>query len=213
VPVLIGPEWRLECAAVLFDMDGTLVDSSRCVERVWRSWCERHDLDTDALFRVSHGRRNNETVTLVAPHLDVEREVAGLMRAEEACVDGISPVPGARRLVAAFPPGRWAIVTSAWRRLVDLRLELAGLPRPEVLITADDVRRGKPDPEGYLKAAAELGIASDDCVVLEDAPPGLAAARAAGMRAVAVRTTMGDDRLAARWAVDDLNALRFSEED
>ncbi|MFC6087759.1 HAD-IA family hydrolase [Saccharothrix lopnurensis] len=212
MPVLATPAWRLECAAVLFDMDGTLVDSSRCVDRTWRAWCARHGLDAEALFRVSHGRRNHETVALVAPHLDVAREVADLVRAEEACLDGIVPVPGAPELLAALPRDRWAVVTSAWRRLAGLRLRAAGLPEPGVLVTADDVAAGKPDPEGYLKAAADLGVEPERCVVLEDAPAGLAAARAAGMRAVAVRTTMGDGRLAARWSVDDLEALRYEED-
>lgn len=203
----------LECAAVLFDMDGTLVDSSRCVDRIWRSWCVRHGLDSAALFRISHGRRNHETVALMGPHLDLEREVADLVRAEETCRDGITPIPGAPALLAALPPARWAVVTSAWRRLADLRLRAAGLPYPRVLITAEDVVRGKPDPEGYHRAAATLGIAPADCVVIEDAPAGLAAAHAAGMRAVAVSTTWGHDQLEAEWHADDLTALRLLSKD
>jgi sugar-phosphatase len=202
---------RIECAAVLFDMDGTLVDSSRCVDRTWRAWCARHGLDPAELFRVSHGRRNHETIALVAPHLDVALEAAELSEAEERCLDGIGPVPGARDLLAALPRDSWAVVTSAWRTLAELRLAAAGLPRPAVLVTADDVSAGKPDPEGYLRAGRALGVDPADCLVVEDAPVGLAAAAAAGMRALAVCTTHGVDRLAARWHCRDLSRIHLEE--
>lgn len=192
-------------------MDGTLVDSRRCVERTWRAWCTRHGIDSDALFRISHGRRNSETVALVAPHLDVEREVATLERAEEACRDGIVPVAGAARLLAALPAGRWAVVTSAWRRLAEIRLRAAGLPEPPVLVTADDVTAGKPDPQGYLRAAAALGAEPSRCLVVEDAPVGLAAARAAGMRALALRTTLTGHHFPSEQTCDDLTALRYED--
>jgi len=201
--------WRLDCAAVLFDLDGTLVDSSRCVQHVWGTWCARHGIDSAELFRVSHGRRNHETVALVAPHLDVECEIADLVQAEEACRDGLVPIPGAPDLIAALPAQRWAVVTSAWRRLAELRLRAVGLPRPRVLITADDVTLGKPDPEGYLRAAHDLGVEPADCVVVEDAPAGLEAARAAGMRAIALCTTFNSDQLNSKWHIADLTALRL----
>jgi sugar-phosphatase len=206
VPTPAGPV-RLACDAVLFDMDGTLVDSRACVERVWRSWCAAHELDSERLLAVSHGRQNRDTIRLVAPQLDTAEEVAALVRAEEGCRDGIVAVPGAGRLLRWLPATRWAVVTSAWRRLAEVRLDQAGLPLPEVLVTADETRRSKPDPEGYLTAAARLAVPPAACVVVEDAPAGIAAARAAGMRVIGVTTTFDRDRLDCRWHVDDFESL------
>ncbi|HEX6359934.1 HAD-IA family hydrolase [Actinophytocola sp.] len=192
---------------MLFDMDGTLLDSAECVRRVWSDWGDGHGFDVDELMGLSHGRRNDEVVRLVAPWLDVAGELARLASAEEDCRDGIAAVPGARRLLAQLGAARWAVVTSAWRRLARIRLGAAGLELPPVLVTADDVERGKPDPEGYLQAAARLGCRPTACVVVEDAPAGVAAARAAGMRVVGVTTTVGRDRLGCEWCVEDLRAL------
>ncbi|GGO14449.1 hypothetical protein GCM10010116_29120 [Microbispora rosea subsp. aerata] len=202
--VPFGP---VRCQALLFDMDGTLVDSRECVERTWRAWCARHRLDFDSLWRISHGRRNRETIRLVAPYLDIEEEISLLVRAEEDCREGITAIRGAARLLGGLAPIRWGVVTSAWRRLAEIRLNLAGLPLPSVLVTADDVRQGKPDPEGYLTAAARLGVDPAACVAVEDAPAGVAAARAAGMRVIGVLTTFSSERLEADWHVPDFDRL------
>jgi sugar-phosphatase len=213
VQLLIGPidgpisAVAVNCAAVLLDLDGTLVDSRRCVERKWRAWSRQHGLDVEQVLAVSPGLRSEDTIRLVAPHLDAEAEAAELRRAEERCTDGLAPVPGARELVAALPVDRWAIVTSAWRRLARVRLAWAGLPAPPVMVTADDVARGKPDPQGYLAAAAALGVAPEACIVVEDAPSGAAAARAAGMWVVGLRT-MARSGWTVAWTVDDLTWLR-----
>jgi sugar-phosphatase len=198
---------RLTCEALLLDMDGTLVDSRACVERTWRDWCARHGLDSDALLRVSHGQQNQHTIRLVAPHLDTAEEIALLVQAEEDCRDGIVAVPGARRMLSGLPARQWAVVTSAWRRLAEIRLDCAGLPRPHVLVTADEIRRSKPDPEGYLHAAARLGVQPAGCVVVEDAPAGIAAARAAGMRVIGITTTFPRAVLECQWCIDDFDAL------
>jgi sugar-phosphatase len=201
---------HLRCAAILFDMDGTLVDSSIAVEKTWRMWAARHGLDADALIAFSHGRQNRDTIAAVAPHLDLAAEVDYMLRAEEECRDGIVPVPGAVALLAglaALPHAPWAVVTSAWRRLAEIRLGCAGLPPPPLLITSDDITRGKPDPQGYLTAAAQLGLNPADCVVLEDAPAGIAAGKAAGMTVIALATTMRREELAEQRCVDDLRAL------
>jgi len=197
----------LTCDAVLFDMDGTLIDSRACLEQTWRAWCARHGLDVDAVLRISHGRQNGDTVRIVAPHLDRDNEIAALARAQEDCRDGIVAVRGARRLLAQLAPARWAVVTSAWRRLAEIRLECAGLPLPSVLITADEIQRGKPNPAGYLSAAARLGIKPAACVVVEDAPAGIAAARAAGMRVIGITTTVRREELGCQWVIDDLMSL------
>jgi mannitol-1-/sugar-/sorbitol-6-phosphatase len=177
------------CQALLFDLDGVLVDSTTCIEDTWRVWAAQHRLDVAVVLGVAHGRRAAETVRIVAPHLDAEAESAVLAAQEARATTGVSEARGAAALVSALPPDRWAIVTSGVRAVAEHRLRHVGLPIPAVMVCADEVSRGKPDPEGYLAAAAGIGIAPRDCVVVEDAPLGLQAAEAASMRALAVAST------------------------
>jgi sugar-phosphatase len=175
--------------ALLFDLDGVLVDSRRCIEHIWKKWAAQRGRDAAPFIAVCHGRRISETIAQVAPELDARAEAAVLDRMEEVETDGVDPVPGARELVAGLAEGTWAVVTSGSRKVATLRLTHVGLPIPKVFITAEDVHRGKPDPEGYLLAAARLGVEPKECVVIEDSPPGVAAGNAAGMRVVGVTTT------------------------
>ena len=201
----------LTCDAILFDFDGVLVNSAACVERLLTAWAIRHDLSPAEVIHIAHGRRTVETVRIVAPHLDAEAEAHALIAAEASTTDGIVEVPSAKALMESLAPERWAIVTSGARAVAKLRLEATGLPEPRVLICAEDVARGKPDPEGYLAAAARLGVAPDDCIVIEDAPAGLAAARAAGMRSIGVVGTYEIRDLAdATHVVDSLSRLRIA---
>jgi mannitol-1-/sugar-/sorbitol-6-phosphatase len=197
----------LDCAAVLLDMDGTLIDSRVCVERKWRRWCHGRGIDVTSLLAVSHGRQLEQTVRLAAPDLDVAAEVRLLTQLEESDTDGIVAVPGAATVLSQLPAGRSALVTSAWRRLMELRMAHAGLPVPGVAVTADDPGAGKPHPDGYLRAADQLGVEPEDCVVVEDSPVGLAAGRAAGMRTIALATTFGADELSSEIVIPDLTAL------
>ena len=180
---------RLECTAVLFDLDGVLVDSTAYIERQWREWAMGKGLDPEPFLRYCHGRRAVETICLAAPELDARAEVDQFR--ERAVTDEVplTAFPGARELLAALPERRWAVVTSGARRFALARLAGAGLPQPQVLVSAEDVREGKPSPEGYLRAAELIGAAASECLVLEDAPPGIEAARAAGATVVAVSTT------------------------
>ena len=191
----------LRCGAVLFDLDGVLADSTANVERHWRTWAAGHGLDGDAIMRVVHGRRAVESIPMLAPGLDVAREMFALEAAEAGDTDGVLPVPGAAALLSRLPPGAWAIVTSGTRAVATARLRRVGILVPPVLVTADDVRHGKPHPEGYLAAAAALGVPPARCVVVEDTPPGIAAAHAGGMRAIGVATTYPAERLAEAEAV------------
>jgi mannitol-1-/sugar-/sorbitol-6-phosphatase len=198
----------IRCEAVLFDMDGTLVDSSSCVESTWRMWAGKHGVDIDALLRISHGRQNYETIRLIAPHLETPEEIDFLVRTEEACHEGIGEVRGARALLDSMrTSARWAVVTSAWRTLAEKRLRLAGLPIPDVLITSDDISHSKPHPEGYLLAAARLGVAPANCLVIEDAHAGIDAARAAGMPVIGIATTFARAELGCEWCIGDLREL------
>jgi mannitol-1-/sugar-/sorbitol-6-phosphatase len=180
---------KLRCAAVLFDLDGVLVDSVALVERLWREWAADHGIEPDSVLAAAHGWRSLDTIRTVAPHLDVEREATELEAREVRESDGVTEQPGARRLLEQIPADRWGVVTSGTRELASARFAATRLPLPGVLVTADDVFRGKPDPEGYLRGAALLGIPPGDLVVVEDAPAGIDAAIGAGTRVVAVAGT------------------------
>ena len=181
------PRWT--CDALLFDLDGVLVDSHAVIERHWRRWAVRHGLDVAALMTRLHGRRMVDLIRAFAPHLDADAEAAKLAFEEGTDTEGVRAFEGAAEMLRALPAEAWAVVTSGNRITATTRLRHTGLPWPKVLVTADDVRRGKPAPEPYLTAAARLGVAPERCLVLEDAPAGIDAAKAAGMTALALTTT------------------------
>lgn len=198
----------LDAGAVLSDLDGVLVDSAAAIEATWRGFAARHELDAEHVLSQGHGRRTIDLIRLVAPHLDAEAEAARIELEEIDAAAGIRALPGARELVASVPPGRFAIVTSGTRPLAVARLRAAGLPVPRVLVTAEEVERGKPDPAGFLRAAELLGVEPAHSLVLEDAPAGVEAGRAAGMTVVAVLTTNSAAALhAAHTRVRDLRSL------
>jgi mannitol-1-/sugar-/sorbitol-6-phosphatase len=184
---------ELTADALLLDLDGTLIDSTPAIVRCWLTWAGEYGVDPQQL-RSAHGRPTAEIVASLLPATDVPAAVARLDGMELEDVEGVRALPGAVELLEALPPGRWAVVTSCGAALAAARMGAAGLPHVPVLVTVDDVSRGKPDPEPYLSGAARQ---PDRCVVLEDAPSGIAAARAAGMRVIAVTTTHAEDELDA----------------
>ncbi|QNP72970.1 HAD-IA family hydrolase [Streptomyces roseirectus] len=179
----------LAARALLLDMDGTLVNSDAVVERIWRRWAERHGLDGGEVMRVVHGRQGHASMAVLLPDRPVEQNLADnarMLAEETADMDGVVPVPGAPQFLAALAGVPHALVTSADVPLSTARMAAAGLPLPALRITAESVGASKPDPEGFLKAAAELGVAPADCVVFEDSGAGIQAGKAAGMRVVGV---------------------------
>ncbi|MER5445296.1 HAD-IA family hydrolase [Streptomyces sp. NPDC002764] len=179
----------LTARALLLDMDGTLVNSDAVVERIWRRWAERHGLDADEVMKVVHGRQGHASMAVLLPDRPMEQnhaDNARMLAEETADTDGVVEVPGAAEFLASLDGLPHALVTSADVPLSTARMAAAGLPLPRVRITAESVGASKPDPEGFLKGAAELGIAPADCVVFEDSAAGIAAGRAAGMRVVGV---------------------------
>jgi sugar-phosphatase len=206
---------RFECSAIVFDLDGVLVDSTAFVEQQWRRWASARGLRAEPFLRVCHGRRAVETIRIAAPNLDAEAEVAAFGPAEEspAGVEAIGPLAGAARLLAALPLWSWGVATSGPRLAAATRLRRAGLPVPPVLICAEDVTRGKPNPDPYLKAAKDLGTTPADCLVMEDAPAGIEAARAAGMPVIALTTTHRLDQLPADACTRDLAGVHLGRVD
>jgi len=200
----------IECRAVLFDMDGVLVDSTPAVERVWTGWALEHGLAPDEVVRLGHGRPSLATIVELLPHGDHDAENLELERREIEDIADVVALPGALHLLQAIPQDRWAVVTSATRALAEVRLRAAGLPMPKHLVTSSDLQRGKPFPDPYLKGADVLGIAPADCVVAEDAPSGVRSGTAAGARVLALLTTSPVMELlsaGANWIADDLSAL------
>jgi sugar-phosphatase len=205
----------LHCDLLLFDLDGVLIDSTPCIVRHWRGWAAGHGLDLDTILTAAHGVRTIETMRAVAPHLDVEVEAARFTDHEVADTAGVTAICGAKVLLASLPPDVWTIVTSAGGALAEARLRQAGLPLPRMLVSADDVTRGKPDPEPYTTGARRFGCLPDRCVVVEDAPAGVAAGKSAGMRVIAVGTTHSREALfgaGAMVVVDRLSRIQVTEE-
>jgi len=179
----------LTCSAILFDLDGVLVDSTPAVERVWRGWAAQHGLDPEFVMQWAHGRRSFETIRRVAPHIDAARENLKVERREIEDLEGVRIIPGAAELIASIPPSHWTVVTSATKELARARLGHVGLALPAEAVTAEMVQNGKPDPEPYLKGAMQLGFPPSSCTVIEDTAAGIASAKKAGMQAIALTTT------------------------
>ena len=203
---------QIHCAALLFDMDGVLIDSTPAVARVWQGWAVEHGFNPEEVVAHAHGRPSLTTVREYLPNADHEAENREVERREIADLEGVVPLPGALELLASLPAERWTIVTSCTRRLAEVRLRAAGLPLPKNFITSNDITHGKPHPEPYLKGAAVLGFPPAECIVLEDAPAGVRAGKAAGARVIAFTTTVADSAVrdaGADWVVNNCADIRL----
>ena len=199
------------CAAIIFDLDGVLVDSSVVIHRHWEIWAARHNLDLNAILASMAGKRSIEVMAAFAPHLDAAKEAAEMDAAEARDSEGLRAYSGAVELLASLPANRWAIATSGARETAVMRLQTAGIPIPPILVCAGDVSLGKPHPEPYLLAARRLGITPERCAAIEDAPSGVSSAKNAGMFAIGVSSTVPPETLSeADVVIPALSTLRFS---
>jgi mannitol-1-/sugar-/sorbitol-6-phosphatase len=180
----------VHCDALLFDLDGVLIDSTPAVARVWAGWAREHGFDPVQVTHMAHGRPSRTTIAELLPGSDIDQENREVERREIADLEGVVPLSGTQELLQSLPRDRWTIVTSGTRKLAETRLLAAGVPIPKTMITSTDVTKGKPDPEPYLKAAAKLGFDPAECVVVEDAAAGVRAGKAAGARVIGFLTTM-----------------------
>lgn len=193
--------FKLAAGAFLFDMDGTLVNSGATVEHAWSHWAHRYNLDLDEVLAYSHGRPTLDTMEHFGGRItsgkDWREEAEEMLQYESSQSSGTDAIPGASELLDYLnrKNALWAVVTSAPRSLAEARIQAAGLPLPKVLVPADEITSGKPDPEGFLKAAAQLGATTARCVVFEDTPPGVEAGLNAGMQVVGLLTTVPASRL------------------
>jgi sugar-phosphatase len=201
---------KISCQAILFDMDGVLIDSTPAVARVWWKWALERDLDPETVVHMAHGRPSRTTIGELLPNSDIDAEDREVERREMEDIEGLVLLPGAQALLNSLPLERWTIATSCTRPLAEVRLRAVGLPIPSNLITSNDVKKGKPHPEPYQKAAAILGFSASDCIVIEDAPAGVRAGKAAGARVIAFPTTMAVHDLesaGADWIVANCAAI------
>ena len=186
---------EIRCSGVLFDLDGVLIDSTPAVTRVWRRWALEHGFDPTEVVAHVHGRPSLATIREFLPNADHAVEYREIERREMQDAEGIICLPGARELLRQLPAKGWTIATSCTRPLAEVRLRAAGLPIPERIVTSTDVTQGKPHPEPFLKAAAKLGFAASECVVVEDVPAGIRAGKEAGAKVIAFRTTVEESEL------------------
>jgi len=197
---------EISCRGLLFDLDGVLIDSTPAVSRVWRRWAEERGFDPEKVVKMAHGRPSRATIKDLLPNSDIDWEDREVERREIEDLEGVVPLEGSLQLLQTLPKERWTIATSGTRPLATVRLRAAGLPIPSSMITGSEVKIGKPDPEPYLKAAALLGFAPGDCLVVEDTAAGVRSGKAAGARVIGFTTTMAAAELraaAADWILRD----------
>jgi mannitol-1-/sugar-/sorbitol-6-phosphatase len=205
---------QIHCAALLFDMDGVLINSTPAVARVWSRWAIEHGFDPEEVVARAHGRPSLTTVRDYLPHADHEAENREVERREIEDLEGVIPLPGALDLLASLPADRWTIVTSCTRPLAEVRIRAAGLPLPKKLITSNDITHGKPHPEPYLKGASLLGFPAAECIVFEDVPAGVRAGKGAGAKVIAFKTTVQESVLrdaGADWILNNCADIRLLE--
>ena len=205
---------QVRCQAMLFDMDGVLIDSTPAVARVWSRWALAHGFEPDEVVARAHGRPSLMTVREYLPHADHEAENREVESSEIADLEGVVPLPGALQLLASLPMERWTIVTSSTRKLAEVRLRAAGLPVPPTLVTSTDVQHGKPHPEPYLKAASILGYPASECLVVEDAPAGVRAGKSAAARVIGFSTIVQASELRAAgadWVLNNCADIQVTE--
>jgi sugar-phosphatase len=203
----------ISARGILFDMDGVLISSTAADERCWMRWARHHGMEGSFSLQSTHGRRAIDTLRALRPDLDPEPELRRLEDYDAEDHSGLIILPGVERLLASLPSDSWTIVTSATTRLLEGRVGYAGLPLPSVLVSAEAVARGKPDPEPYQAGAYLLGLAPRDCLVIEDSPAGLASGRAAGCKVLAVLTSHAREELTvADWCVASLDHVSVSAE-
>ena len=204
----------VETSGLLFDMDGVLISSTGSVVRCWQRWCKLYNIPNAADFQVPHGIRAADIVRMLKPEFDEAQVAEGLHTIEELELEDtadLTVLPGVKALLERLPLERWAVVSSATRRLLVGRLAAAGLPVPERVISGDMVERGKPDPEPYRRGAELLGYTPGECVVVEDAPSGVGAGLAAGCRVLGVLGTHPAEQLrAATWRARSLEAVEVT---
>jgi len=203
---------EIPCAALLFDLDGVLINSTPAVSRVWRKWAVEHGFNPEEVVARAHGRPSLTTIREYLPKANHEAENREVERREIEDLEGVVPLPGALDLLASLPEERWTIVTSCTRALAEVRIKAAGLPLPRKMITSNDIQHGKPNPEPYSKGAALLGFPAEECIVLEDVPAGVRAGKSAGARVVGFTTTVEAPALEEAgpdWIFKDCAHLRW----